>query len=188
MIIAGLGLAVFLVLLRRGTLRGLGEEILGTEEENSLPIPWDSLTSELSGKIFDSEDSEFVHEECSRELERKFRAERTTLALDWLREVQMQVNFLIRRHLRSARADSDLNPADELRLGFEFLLFQVTTGILYLVIWTSGPLHAAKLVGYPMNLANQLREMTKDILPSGAQVAVELLDIDSQVKNRTSTP
>ncbi len=70
-----------------------------------------------------------------------------------------------------------------MRLGFEFLLFQLTSGILYLVIWTCGSPRAARLVGYSLELAAQLRNVTEDILPAGRQVAVELLEGKQEGKN-----
>jgi hypothetical protein len=72
-----------------------------------------------------------------------------------------------------------------LRLGFEFLLFQVTSGILYGVIWFFGPLHAATLVGYSMKWAEQLRTMMEGIMPGDTGVAIDLLESKPQTKNRT---
>jgi hypothetical protein len=169
-------LSVCLLLSRRGGRRDFDREGFGTGQETSLPGGSDSLTSELSARIFDPEDLNFVASEASRQLTRQFRRERTTLALDWLRAVRSQVNQLIRAHLKASRGNPDFKPADEIRLGFEFLLFQLTSGILYLAIWAFGPPRAAKLVGYSLELAGQLRKVTKDVLPAGHQVAVEIMD------------
>ncbi len=176
-------LSVCLVLSRRAGRRDFDREAYGTGQEASLPFEWDSLTSELSARIFDPEDSDFVASETSRQLTRQFRQERTTLALDWLRAVRAQVNQLIRSHLKAARGNPDLKPADEIKLGFEFLLFELTSGILYLVIWAYGAPRAAKLVGYSLELAGQLRKVTEDVLPADRQVAVELLEGKQQRKN-----
>ena len=169
-------LSVCLLLSRRGGRRDFDWEGFGTGQETSLPGGWDSLTSELSARIFDPEDLNFVAREASRQLTRQFRRERTMLALDWLRAVRGQVNHLIRAHLRAARGNAELKPADEIKLGFEFLVFQLTSGILYLVIWSFGPPRAAKLVGYSLELAGQMRNVAKDVLPAGHQVAVEIMD------------
>src|SRR5438105_2083574 len=158
-------LSVCLLLSRRDGRRDFDREGYGTGQETSLLFGWDCLTSELSARIFDPEDLDFVASETPRQLTRQFRRERTALALDWLRAVRGQVNQLIRDHLRAARGNPDLKPADEIRLGFEFLLFQLTSGILYLVIWAYGPPRAAKLVGYSLDLAAQLRKVTEDVLP-----------------------
>jgi hypothetical protein len=155
----------------------------GTGHGTSALFGWDPLNSELSARIFDPEDANFVASEMSRDDARQFRRERTALALDWLRAVRGQVNQLIRAHVRAARRNAGLKPADEIRLGFEFLLFQLTSGILYFVIWTFGPPNAAKLVGYSLELAGQLQKVSEDVLPPGRQVAVELLDGKQERKN-----
>lgn len=187
LVIGTIVLAVSSLLLRRGSRRSFDWESYGTEEETALPFEWDSLTSELCAKIFNPEDSDFVASESSGQFARKFRQERTVLALDWLRGVRSQVNLLMRAHVRAARWNPDLRPADELRLGFDFLLFQLTSGILYVVIWVQGPLHASKLVGYSLGLTRKLREIT-DVLPVGRPVAVELMDMERQGNGRTAAP
>jgi len=188
MVLAGAGLLVSVFLIRRGVRQDFDEATYGTEEEEALASPWDPLVSELSAGLFNSKDSEFVRLHCSPKLARRFRAERTALALDWLVQIRRQVNLLTREHVRAARSDSDLKPADELRLGFEFLLFQVSSGVLYLIIWMFGPPRASRLVGYPIDLAQRLRKMTDDLVPGGAQVAAELLDIEPPVNRGTSAP
>jgi len=167
---------IFLFLSRRGRRRDSNQDGDGTGLGMSIPFGWDPLDSELSARIFDPEDADFVANETSRPNARQFRQERTVLALDWLRAIRYHVNQLIRAHLRAARGNAGLKPADEIRLGFEFLLFQLTSGILYLVIWACGPPRAAKLVGYSLELAGQLRKVTEDVLPAGRQVAVELMN------------
>ncbi len=176
-------LNICLFLSRRGGRRDFGGEVDRTWQGTADPLGWDPLNSELSTRIFDPEDADFVACETSRRDARQFRQERTALALDWLREVRGQVNQLIRAHVRAARGNAGLKPADEMRLGFEFLLFQLTSGILYLVIWTCGSPRAARLVGYSLELAAQLRNVTEDILPAGRQVAVELLEGKQEGKN-----
>lgn len=184
---AALALAVSVMFLRRETGRSFNEDGYATEGEASILSTWDPLTSELSARIFDREDSDFVTRESSGQIARSFRIQRAALALDWLVQVRKHVNLLMRGHLRAARGNPSLKPSGELKLGFEFLLFQVTSGIFYLVIWFVGPLRAAALVGYSLKLAGQLRKMTEDILPDGTQVAVESLESKSQAKNGTAT-
>jgi hypothetical protein len=169
-------LNICLFLLRRGGRRDFDWDLDRTGRGTSAPFGWDPLNSELSARIFDPEDGNFVASETSRDDARQFRQERTALALDWLRAVRGQVNQLIRAHVRAARGNAGLKPVDEIRLGFEFLLFQLTSGILYVVIWACGPPRAAKLVGYSLELAGKLQKVTEDVLPAGRQVAVELLE------------
>jgi len=176
-------LTVCLFLSRRGRRRDSDGEVFGIEHETAGSFEWDPLTSELSGRIFDCKDSDFVASEGSRQITRQFRSERTALALDWLRAVRDQVNQSMRAHFRASRADDGLKPADEIRLWGEFLLFQLTSGILYLVIWVCGPSRAAALFGYSLGLAAQLQTVTQDILPAGRQVTAELMNIEQEPKN-----
>jgi hypothetical protein len=147
----------------------------------------DSLAAELSARIFSAEDSEFVSRETCASAARAFQQERATLALEWLRGVRSQVNRLFRSHLQAARQNPDLKPAGELRLGMHFLTFQLTTGILYIVIRVRGPLPAARLVLFSLLLSEKMIKMAKDVLPStGTAVAVELLGFDSNANDRGS--
>jgi len=176
-------LSACLFLSRRGRRRDSDGEAYGIECETAGSFAWDPLTSELSGRIFDREDSDFVANETSREITRQFRRARTALALDWLRAVRSRVNQVMRSHFRASRGNDDLKPADEIRLWFEFLLFQLTSGILYLVISVCGPARAAELVGYSLGLAAQLQKVTEEALPAGRQVAAELMNRDQEPKN-----
>jgi len=176
-------LNICLFLSRRSGRRDFDQGVDGTGHGTSVPFGEDPLDSQLGARIFDPEDADFVATETSGRDARQFRQERTALALDWLRAVRGQVNQLIRAHVRAARGNDGLKPTDEIRLGFEFLLFQLTSGILYLVIWACGPPRAAKLVGYSLELAGQLRKVTEDVLPAGRHVAVEFLEGKQQRRN-----
>jgi len=160
-----------------------GREGRDADQETSAHLEWDSLTPDVSARIFDPEDWDFVGSEASRHLTRQFRRERTALALDWLRAVRSQVNQSIRAHFRAARGNADLKPADEIRLWLDFVCFQATSGILYLMVWTYGPPRAAKLLEYSQELAGKLRQATEDFLPAGHHVAVELIDGKQQGKS-----
>lgn len=173
---AAIILSVRFFLSRRRGWQELDREAYGSGQETSGASGWNSLTFELSARIFDPEDSDFVASEATQQDARQFRRERTALALDWLRTVCRQVKQLMRAHFRASRGNDDLKPAEEIRLWFDFLLFQLTSGILYLVIWISGPPRAAKLVKYSMELAGKVRDVTKDVLPAGRQVVAEIMN------------
>lgn len=176
-------LGACLFLSRRGRRRDFEGGAYGIEHETTGALGWDPLTSELSGRIFDREDSDFVASETSRQITRQFRRERTALALEWLRAIRGRVNQLMRGHLRASRRNDDLKPADEIKLWFEFLLFQLTSGILYLVIWVCGPARAVELVGYSLGLVAQLQKVTEEALPAGRQVVAELMNRDQEPRN-----
>lgn len=169
-------LSARLFFLRRSRRRDLDGEAYGIEHKTTPYFGWDPLTSELSGRIFNPEDLDFVGGETSWQITRQFRRERSVLALEWLRAVHGHVNQLMWTHFRASRRNDDLRPAEEIKLWFEFLLFQVTSGTLYLVIWVCGPTCAADLLGYSLGLAAQLRKVTEEVLPAGRQVGAELIN------------
>jgi hypothetical protein len=136
-----------------------------SEEPFSVPPGEDSLSLGLGSRIFDPEDYDFVARETSPEFHRRFRAERTALALAWLDQVRGGIGGLIRAHVRAARGNPNLWPADEVKLGFEFLVFRITVGLLYGAVWLRGPVNAAKLVGHCVKLAGELKRMTVETLP-----------------------
>jgi len=173
---------ICLFLSRRGGRRDFDREVDGTGHGTSVPFGRERLNSELSARLFDPEDVDFVASETYRGDARQFRRERTALALDWLRAVRGQVNQLIRAHVKAVRGNAGVKPADEIRLGFEFFLFQLNSGFLYFVIWACGPPRAAKLVRYSLELAGQLQKATEDVLPAGRQVAMELLEGNQERK------
>lgn len=173
-------LGACLFLSRRGRRRDFDGEAYGIEHKTTGAIGWDSLTSELSGRIFGREDSDFVGSETSGQFTRQFRRERTALALEWLRAIRGRVNQLMRGHLRASRINDDLKPADEIKLWFEFFLFQLTSGILYFVIWMCGPARAVELAGYSLGLVAQLQKVAEEALPAGRQVAAELMNHDQE--------
>jgi xanthosine utilization system XapX-like protein len=66
-----------------------------------------------------------------------------------------------------------------------FLTFQLTTGILYIVIRVRGPRPAARLVLLSLLLSEKMLKMAKDVLPStGTAVSVELLGLESNANDR----
>ena len=178
-------LAVSLLALRHGARRRFNGSTGTKLAERTLSSGWDRLTSQLIARIFHSEDSDFVGQETSHQFARMFRKERTALSLEWLRGLRGQVNLSMRAHRMSARGKSDVKPAGEVALVVEFLLFQVTSGTLYLFTWIFGPLHAATLARYSLELTRRFREMTEDILPASTPVTVELMDMEPSGKNQT---
>ena len=147
----------------------------------------DSLAGELSVRIFRAEDSEFVARETSPSVARAFRQERTVLAIEWLRGVRGQASRLFRSHLKTARLNPDLSPVGELRLGFQFLAFQLTTSILYAVIRIRGPVRAARLVLFSLDLYEKLLKMAKDLSPiTGTAVSAEFLELSPRAGNRSA--
>ena len=165
--------ASVLVLMRSASLRVDALANWSVRPHSAAPAE-DDLPLGLGARIFASEDYEFVRLETSREFYRRFRADRTALALAWLDQVKGGVGSLMRAHVRAVRGNPNLRPADEVKLGLEFLVFRITIGLLYGAVWLRGPFHAAKLVDRCVKLAGKLKRLSVDAMPVASSMAGEL--------------
>jgi len=165
--LSGAGVLVLLAIWRT---RAMNRRFLAGDyfagEEHSAPSEPDYSCLELGSKIFDSSDSVFVARETSPRFARRFREERTGLALEWLSQIRRHTNRFMHLHARAARANPDLRAKDEIALGFDFLIFHLTMGMLYCAVWLRGPFHVAKLVGYSVAVGRHFEELARDVLPS----------------------
>ena len=174
-------LAISALLLQFALRRSSHRRLNWSDEHVLFDLKNPALDLEVSARIFSSEDFDFVKREVPRQYALRFSEERTVLALGWLCRVRSQVNGLIRAYRRAARGNRDLKPTDELKLVFEVLLFQLTSGILWWVIWFHGPLHAAKLLGWSLELAGKLRRITEAVLPAATPAGVEIIKTDPEL-------
>ena len=161
------------VLLRRSARRRL-DHLYFCHFGHLGPPRWDALSLELGTRIFSSQDCDFVAAETAADFQRRFREERTVLALAWLKQLGGEINHLMRGHLKAARTAPDIRSADELRLGIEYLLFQIANASLRCMVWMYGPTAAGKLVRYSIRLAVELKDLTQDIAPA-TSVQVEIV-------------
>jgi len=187
-LLGGALLVALLILRTRAMNRRFAAEDYFADEGHPLPFELDHSCVELGPKIFASADSDFVIQETSPSFARRFREERTGLALQWLGRIRRHTNGLIRLHARSARANPDLRVKDEIALGFDFLVFQLTIGILYYVVWLRGPFHAARLLGYSMAIGRRFDGLAQEILSSTSPLAAETtaLGRESQHASRST--
>jgi len=185
LLIGVLMLAVSALVLRR--LARLRTDMQGRWSEAPLSVlrREDGSFLELGKTIFAAEDFAFVQLETPRQFQRRFQAERTALALAWLDQIRDGVSGLMRAHSRTARENPNLRPADEVKLGFEFLVFRITIGLVYGAVWFRGPFHAAKFVGHCVKLAEELKRMSVEALPVAGSMAAEIMNGDSEAKRRT---
>jgi hypothetical protein len=158
-------LTILVLLLKRAARRSPGGGFCSTQDDLSRARKDDAFDLDVGARIFSPEDSDFVASETSSQFTRTFDDERAVLALDWLRRVRSEVSSLIRDHRLAARQNPSVKPADELKLAFEFVLFQLTIGVLYGVVWVQGPTGAAKLLGFSLDLAGRLRGLAEDVVP-----------------------
>lgn len=155
LIISVLLLAVLVWLLKS---RGETGESTGYEEaEEALDtLRGELLPSGLVERILGSADFAFVANEGDAKIEQHLEEERKKLAIMWLRHTREQVERLFRFHLRFARQESDLNPADEFRLAFTYFLFLAAYATLLNSIRLRGPLRVRRMVGFTTAVAERV--------------------------------
>jgi hypothetical protein len=147
------GAAILFILLKHSARRSSGGGLYWTQEDEPEV---DSTIWEIPANIFSRDDSDFVAGETSAGFARKFRDERAIIALCWVRRVRREVSILVHRHRRRARENPGTRPMDELKIALDLLLFELTSGTLYCFIWLFGPVHAATLLAWSMDLPKKL--------------------------------
>jgi hypothetical protein len=176
---AGMLLLIVLILVSRQAARHrFGDASLLRDETVGLER-WDSLSLELGARVFSSQDLDFVARHCSSEFHRRFREERSALALEWLAQIRSEIDRSMRAHVKTARLNANLKTSDELKLALEYFLFQLSNRILYCAVWVYGPLAAANLVRYSTRLAAELKSLL-EIFPIAHSVAAEIIKDDSE--------
>jgi len=172
-------LTASVLLLRRSLLRGVDGGVHWIADSTAFSHKTDSLALEIGERIFDPVDWEIVRREATHPFARRFRDERTFLALGWLRLVRNQVRHLVHDYRRAARADESVKAAEELGMALQFLLFELTTGLLWCLIAIHGPSGAAKLLGWSLDSARNLRRITGEAVPDGFSAAIGIVKTNS---------
>ena len=124
----------------------------------------DLLALELAARIFRADDSRLIAAETGPDFALWFDSERKTIALDWLREVRGRVRQIIREHRKVAGRRPDANPVQEMKLASEFVLFELTSGILFLLICLRGPADLSKAVERLLEGTARLRKAAERAL------------------------
>jgi hypothetical protein len=172
-------LTVSVLLLKQALRRSSQSGLSWISEGAAFSRERDALALEIGERIFSAEDWEIVRRETTRRFARGFRDERTALALQWLGLVRGQVSRLVHDHRRVARLDASVSVADELAMLAQFLLFELTTGILWGLILIHGPSNVAKFLVYSLDLGRKLREMAREDIPDSSSAAVAIVKTNS---------
>ncbi|HTZ34017.1 MAG TPA: hypothetical protein VMH31_16270 [Methylomirabilota bacterium] len=107
-------------------------------------------------RIFSSEDQKFVERQGLPRLREIYRAERTRVALFWVRSVSAEVAEIMREHRVAAGTRQNLRVRRELLLILQYVEFRVVCGLLAFSIRVFGP-HALA------NLATHLLQVSQGI-------------------------
>ncbi len=163
-LILGVLLLVVLVWLLKSRSQTGASGSFEEAEEALIILRGELLPSGLVARILDLADFSFVANEGNNEIRQRFERERKELAISWLRHTRQQVDHLFRFHLRFARQQSDLNPADEFRIAFSYFLFLAAYAALLNSIRLRGPLRARTMVGFTTDVAERVCAATGNLL------------------------
>jgi hypothetical protein len=155
LIISSLLLLLLVWLLKaRGEIR----ESTGYEEaEEALnTLRGELLPSGLVERILGPADFAFVANEGDAQIEQQLEEDRKRLAILWLRHTREQVERLFRFHLRFARQESNLSPAQEFQLAFTYFLFLLAYATFLNSIRLRGPLRVRRAVGFTTAVAERV--------------------------------
>jgi hypothetical protein len=152
-----------LSLIQAGTAaNSISEQTLDYENLLSARAGGDG---ELAERLFGPDDWEFVNEFGSSKLREKFVRQRKALALTWVSTIRADVTRLMRLHRIAARTSSELKPASELRVTFNYLCFEATCQFVVCVIWLHGPVGINGMVRRVGKLYARVGEAVNEFLP-----------------------
>lgn len=161
---SALGLVVILWRNHARTRRLLAEDDLAPESA----LATDNSFLDIGPNIFASEDCDFIQQETPPSFTRKFREERTALALAWLRRARRSANRLMSLHAQAARSRADLRASGEVQLVLEFISFHIALGVLYCAVSLRGPFHVAALARYSVSLAGRIKQSAGELATGAA--------------------
>lgn len=161
-------LAISLLLFRRAGQRTDGIGTSWIARCSWLDEEKDTVFLELGKGIFSAGDWHLVSQATPREFASGFYNERTLLALEWIRRTRNRMRKLVREHRRAVRVRPDVTTTSELKLAFEFISFELASGILYYLIVLRGPSGATSLLDCYLSSALKLRSIVQQIAPTAA--------------------
>jgi len=152
-------LSLLLIWLLRGdgSAASAGEDAVVSEARAVLTAMHVELPPRaLVERIFAPQDWQYVSTLAPSQVQGLFLRERKALALSWLRQTRKQTGMLMEFHRKAVRTNVDLSPSFELRLALGYVVFLLSYQVLCSVIWLWGPFVARGVVGYVVNISEQL--------------------------------
>ena len=156
LVITLLILALLLYWFRRSSDHAITRVEFLDAESALTSLQWQILPSGSVGRIFASEDCDFISSQTTRDIQRLFQQERKALAISWLRQTRKQIARLMDLHLKLASYTDDPGPAVEFKLATHYLSFIVVCRLLLVLLWIRGPFRVQKVVGYTTHVAHSL--------------------------------
>jgi len=135
---------------RRGQAR-----VVTIEDYSQARAALDSVFVETAAikRIFANEDTEFISQTGTGDVQRFFLKERKRLAIQWVRMTQKQVAHLMDLHLKLASYTYEPSPRSEVRLTVNYLCFILASNGLLILLWLFGPFKAVRIVAYSVRAA-----------------------------------
>jgi len=157
LVFIGIPILVLVLLSLLGATWNIEEDASEDAEEGfQQRCPSDRETAVCIRRIFSPQDREFVERQGSDRLRQIYRAERTRVALYWVRRTSREIGQIMRDHRMASRGSANLQVGRELGLALRWLEFRLICGMLIVLIRLFGP-HALK------DLATQALEVSKSI-------------------------
>lgn len=153
----GIPILVLVLLSLLGATWNIEEDTSQDAEEGLRQrCPNDRETAVCIRRIFSPEDREFVERQGSDRLRQIYRAERTRVALYWVRRTSREIGQIMHEHRMASRGSTNLQVGRELGLTLRCLEFRLLCGMLIVLIRIFGP-HALK------DLATQALKVSQSI-------------------------
>lgn len=157
LVFAGIPILLLLLLSLLGATWNLEvdqpEELRESFSQRATPGP---DTAQCIRRVFSPEDQKFVERQGLPRLREIYRAERTRVALFWVRSVSAEVAQIMKEHRLTAGMRHNLRVRRELALILQYLEFRILCGLLAFSIRVFGP-HAL------VELATQVLHVSQGI-------------------------
>jgi hypothetical protein len=122
------------------------------------------LPPDLVRRIFSKTDLEYVTSAAPEQIRYQFCRERKRIALAWVSQVYRQVVSLRHFHLGAARFYAHLSLRTEWKLARDFALLSLACRSLQALIYLSGPYAAPRMIGFTMEMAARICEVSEKSL------------------------
>ncbi|HUL34063.1 MAG TPA: hypothetical protein VL128_09285 [Candidatus Eisenbacteria bacterium] len=140
LVFAGVPVLLLLLLMLLGATWNLGVEEFDDIKEGAPLQGWARRdASSCVRRIFSSDDQKYVDKFGSSRLRQVYRAERTRVAMYWVRCISGEVRQVMLGHRVAAAAKHNLKIRRELGLIFRYLEFRLLCGLLLFAIRVFGP-------------------------------------------------
>jgi hypothetical protein len=105
-----------------------------------LSTDCEACPEEFVGRIFASEDSDFIQSTRCKQLKQYFLRERKFVALLWVRQTSLRLRQILREHTALARHSKNLDFQTELGIFLRYFYLRGLCGLLFVAISLAGPM------------------------------------------------